>query len=256
MLWKTVGLELNRMGLWIPTWPLPPLLLKKYRQFLMRHRISSRLFSLSFRSLYSSFQTYLISTHTTHSEGQGSLAWSSSSWGHRVGHNLVTEWPPPISGGQLFSWKMGQWIKRTGYTNNPMLKEINPEYTLEGLMLKLKLQNFDYLIPRADSLEKTLVLGNIEGRRSRGWQRMRWLDGIIDSMDMSLSKLQETVKDSKDWHATIHGVTKSPTKLSDWTTTHYFKFCFLFLDVLPHSPSNLLIILNGLLLTHTFNLNC
>ena len=221
----------------------------------MRHRTSSKLFSLSFRSLYSSFQTYLFSTHTTLSEGQGSLAWCSSPWGHRVGHNLVTERPPPISGGQLFSWKVGQWIKWTVCTNKPILKEINPEYTLEGLVLKLKLQNLDYLMQRADSLEKTLMLGKTEGRRSRGWQRMRWLDGIIDSMDMSLRKFRETVKDSKDWHATIHGVAKSPIKLSDWTTTHYFKICFLFLDVLPHSPSNLLVILNDLLLTHTFDLN-
>ena len=138
-----------------------------------------------------------------------------SPWGHRVGHNLVTERPPPISGGQLFSWKVGQWIKWTVCTNKPILKEINPEYTLEGLVLKLKLQNLDYLMQRADSLEKTLMLGKTEGRRSRGWQRMRWLDGIIDSMDMSLRKFRETVKDSKDWHATVHGVAKSPIKLSD-----------------------------------------
>ena len=123
---------------------------------------------------------------------------------------------------ELWYWKR---LLRVPWTarryNQSILKGISPEYSLEVLMLQLKYQCFGHLMPRTNSLEKTLVLGKIESRRRREWQRVRWVDGITDSVDMSLSKFQELVLDREAWRATVHGITKSQTWLSNWTQLNW-----------------------------------
>ena len=177
---------------WKQSYDQPRQYLKKQRHYFANKGLSSQSYGFS-------------SSHVLMWELGHKKRWAPKNWCFRI---VVLE-----------KLLRAPWTARR--SNQSVLKEVNPDYSLEGLMLKLKLQYFGHLMPRADTLEKTLMLGKIEGRRRRGRERMRWLDSTTDSMDMSLSRLQDIWEDRRAWHGAIHEVAKSQTQLIDWRTTMY-----------------------------------